>query len=113
MYPQPHAHFSVERGLSCPHDIILALSFLPLNLTRRVWVYGKPEDHSLILNIPFCHALTLKNPVEKTKDETRPQTFLGTLQNAQKKRLGQSWKDTIKASAVNHKEQNGKIIASL
>lgn len=25
MYPQPHAHFSVERGLSCPHDIILAL----------------------------------------------------------------------------------------
>lgn len=106
-------HISVlNEGSAAPMTSFL-LSFLPLNLTRRVWVYGKPEDHSLILNIPFCHALTLKNPVEKTKDEMRPQTFLGTLQNAQKKRLGQSWKDTIKASAVNHKEQNGKIIASL
>lgn len=79
-YPQPYPHFGVSTRAQLFPGLHLHLP-LPSNLS--CWVYQQPKKCSLTVLIPHGSPLTLKNPVEKSKDESEATIFLGTLQNAQ------------------------------
>lgn len=108
-YELSHTPFSVSTRAQLSPWHQLCSPFPSTQLSGRVWVYWRPEDGSFILSIHFGLLWFSRIQWRKPKGEMRLQKFLEIFQNT--KGAGDSHGKTIPlpASALDHKERNGRI----